>query len=156
MRLPTAVIETERATFPPARWVSTCEMFPGGQQATRIIPRAIDGVTGRISVRTKVTAGSTISWARIAMMNVFGLRATTLKSSTVVSRAMPNMIRAQDDVEDDQRAGVEVQHDVVGVHAGVLFFEGRDRRASEGRMPRRGVSSVSLRRDSAAARTAPR
>ena len=67
-------------------------MFPGGQQATRIMPSAIDGVTGRISVSANVTAGSTISCARIAMTNGLGLRATTLKSSGEVSSAMPNMI----------------------------------------------------------------
>ena len=92
MRFDTAVIDTESATLPPERCVSTCEMLPGGQHATRIIPSAIDGVTGRISVSANVTAGSTISCARIAITKGLGLRATTLKSSGEVSRAMPNMI----------------------------------------------------------------
>ena len=123
MRFDTAVIDTESATLPPERWVSTCEMFPGGQHATRIMPSAIDGVTGRIRVSANVTAGSTISCARIAMTNGLGLRATTLKSSGEVSSAMPNMISPSTTFRMMSVPGVEVQDDVVDVHAEVLFFE---------------------------------
>ena len=41
-RLLIAVIETDSATSPPARWVRMLETFPGGQQATRIMPSAIE------------------------------------------------------------------------------------------------------------------
>ena len=67
-------------------------MLPGGQHATRIMPSAIDGVTGRMSVRANVTAGRMTSWARIAITKGLGLRATTRKSAGEVSRAMPNMM----------------------------------------------------------------
>ena len=40
-----AVRLTLRAVFPPDRWVIKLEIFPPGQEATMIIPRAMLGLT---------------------------------------------------------------------------------------------------------------
>ena len=46
-RLATAVIDTDSATSPRAWWVTMFDTFPGGQQATRIIPSATEPCTPR-------------------------------------------------------------------------------------------------------------
>lgn len=38
-----AVIETESAALPPARWVMKFEILPPGQAATSISPKATEG-----------------------------------------------------------------------------------------------------------------
>ncbi len=92
-RLETAVIETDSATSPPARWVRMLDTFPGGQQATRIMPSATEPRTSRSSVSRKVIAGSSRNWAATPIAIVPGRLAARLKSSRSVSRAIPNRIR---------------------------------------------------------------
>ena len=93
-RLPTAVIDTDKATSPPDRCVTMLDTLPGGQQATRIIPSATDPRTPRISVRQNVMNGSRMNCAAMAIEMARGRRMACRKSSMVVPSAMPNMIVA--------------------------------------------------------------
>ena len=58
-----AVNDTESSVFPFERLVMKLEMFPPGQDATRIIPRAIIGLIqpSNVIVRRNVNAGSRMS-----------------------------------------------------------------------------------------------
>ena len=73
-RLLTAVIDTDSATSPPARWVRMLETLPGGQQATRIIPSATEPRTSSASVSRNVMAGSSRNCAPTPMAIVPGRR----------------------------------------------------------------------------------
>ena len=53
-----AVSETESAALPPARCVMKFDMFPPGQDATNIKPRAIEGCGWVAKTRQKVRKGS--------------------------------------------------------------------------------------------------
>ncbi|MCY1522512.1 hypothetical protein D9M68_573700 [compost metagenome] len=102
-----AVIDTDSATLPPARCVRICEMLPGGQQATRIMPSAMLGPGCRISVSTKVTAGSTTNCAPMPTAIAPGMRATRLKSSMRVSSAMPNIRKPSTTLSSTSEAGLK-------------------------------------------------
>ena len=88
----TAVIDTDSATSPPARWVRMLETFPGGQQATRIIPSATDPRTSSSRVSANVSAGSSRNCASTPIAIVPGRRTARAKSSSFVSSAIPNRI----------------------------------------------------------------
>ena len=91
-RLLTAVIDTDSATSPFARWVRMFDTLPGGQQATRIMPSATEPRTSSASVSRNVSAGSSRNWATTPIPITTGRRAAALKSSILVSSAMPKRI----------------------------------------------------------------
>lgn len=65
-----AVSDTESSVLPLDREVMKLDMFPPGQDATRIIPKAIIGEIQflNVIVRRKVNAGSSTSWQMIPNM----------------------------------------------------------------------------------------
>jgi len=69
------------------------ERLPPGQAATRIMPKAMDGWGLRISVRRKVKAGRSMNWATRPIPGAFGEIMIRLKSSSLRSKATPNIMR---------------------------------------------------------------
>ena len=110
-----AVIDTDSATLPPARWVSTLEMLPGGQQATRIIPNAIEPRTSRTMVSASVTAGSTMNCAAIPMTIARRHSHDTREICELGVQGNAEHDRREDEVEQDQRRRIEVQPNGVEV-----------------------------------------
>jgi hypothetical protein len=88
-----AVKLTERAAFPPANLLMKLLMFPPGQQATKIMPKAILGLGSNIKIRIKVMMGKMTHCDINPIMEALGFNKTLLKSSTFKSSATPNMIK---------------------------------------------------------------
>ena len=91
-----AVRDTESSTFPLESDDMKLEMFPPGQDATRIIPNAIMGViTGeRIRATANVTAGRATHCRNIPTNTDFGFLNTSLKVWNFIPSATPNIINA--------------------------------------------------------------
>ena len=72
------------------------EMLPPGQDATSIMPRATIGVIQwfRAMQIRNVTAGSPTHCSRMPVMMDLGWRNTSLKVSSLIPRATPNMMKA--------------------------------------------------------------
>lgn len=90
-----AVRLTLSAVFPPERWVIKLEIFPPGQEATKIIPRAILGLGCKIRIRPKVKAGRIINCEVTPNREDLGLRHNLLKSDGLMSSATPNITIAR-------------------------------------------------------------
>jgi hypothetical protein len=88
----TPVIPIDSPVLPFARWVMMLEMFPPGQQATRIIPSAMDGAGSSTRVSRNVPAGRSRNCAPMPISGAFGRRSTSRRSATLTSSATPNMI----------------------------------------------------------------
>ena len=86
-----AVIDTESAVFPPARWVRKFEMLPPGQAATSIRPSAMLGSGRKARTMRKVAAGKTTNCANMPTSSGLGARDRALKSARRRSRAIENM-----------------------------------------------------------------
>ena len=69
------------------------ERFPPGQAATSIIPNAMEGGGLKINVSKNVKAGKRINWAARPIQGALGATTMRLKSSSLSSRATPNIIR---------------------------------------------------------------
>ena len=92
-----AVSETESSVLPREKDVMKLDMFPPGQAATRIIPRAIIGEI-QLSIemtRRNVRAGRKMTWQRIPTIMDLGLRAMSRNDAGLMPRATPNITNAR-------------------------------------------------------------
>jgi len=71
------------------------EMFPPGQAATKIIPKATVGVGFSNRTNKKVNAGNKNVWLMNPIINDLGLFRISRKCSALMSSATPNMIKAR-------------------------------------------------------------
>ena len=71
------------------------EIFPPGQAATIIIPKAILGCGCMARINRKVSSGNKTNWDNIPTKTNFGCRSMCLKSSTVMESATPNITTAR-------------------------------------------------------------
>jgi hypothetical protein len=94
-RVALAVKVTERARFPPAKEVIKLEIFPPGQAATRIIPRAILGMGFIRRTSKKVRKGNARNWQTTPISTGRGFLNKALKSDTLICSATPNIINAR-------------------------------------------------------------
>ena len=90
-----AVIDTDNAVLPPARWVMKFEILPPGQAATRINPNATEARGVVASTSRKVSAGSSRNCEARPTISGFGAFASSLKSRAVRSMAIENMTMAR-------------------------------------------------------------
>ena len=86
---------TDRAVLALARCVMKLEMFPPGQAATSIMPNAILGEGSMIKTKTNVAAGSSRNCNSSPTSAALGAIKTFLKSSSLMSSAIPNMMMAR-------------------------------------------------------------
>ena len=91
-----AVRDTESSVLPRESEVMKLEMFPPGQDATRIIPRAIIGDIQflNVMVRRKVNAGRRIIWQIMPNNIDFGFVNTSTNVLGLIPRATPNITKA--------------------------------------------------------------
>lgn len=94
-RVATAVRLTDNAELPFAKWVIKFEIFPPGHAATMNIPNAILGMGSINHTNRKVIRGKSKNWLKIPVNMDLGLWNSRLKSSTEISRAIPNMTKAK-------------------------------------------------------------
>ena len=76
----TAVIPTDNAKSPFARYVITFDAVPPGQQPTNITPTAISWGKLKIFVSKNANNGIMVNWAMQPIMTFFGRENTILKS----------------------------------------------------------------------------
>ena len=71
------------------------EILPPGQEATRIIPKAIIGDmrSPRAIARRKVKAGRSRNWHNAPIRTPLGFLKTSIKTDGWISRAMPNITK---------------------------------------------------------------
>jgi hypothetical protein len=90
-----AVRLTDRATFPFAMELIKFEILPPGQAATKIIPKATVGVGLSIITIRNEKAGNRKVWLINPTMADFGFFIRSVKCSTLISSATPNMTKAK-------------------------------------------------------------
>lgn len=90
-----AVKLTDKAVFPLAKCDIKFEILPPGQAATKIIPNATLGVGCINDINKKVTAGKIKNCENIPISMALGFIAISLKCSTFISKATPNITRAK-------------------------------------------------------------
>lgn len=88
---------TDSSIFPFESDDMKLEIFPPGQDATRIIPNATIGViTGESANATaKVTAGRAIHCSNTPRITDLGFLNTSLNVSSLIPSATPNIIKAR-------------------------------------------------------------
>ena len=91
--LDTAVKLTESAAFPLAIDAMKFEIFPPGQAATSIIPKAKLGRGWMIKIKINVSAGSNKNWDSNPAKTDLGCFKTHRKSDHLRLMATPNMIK---------------------------------------------------------------
>ena len=106
-------------------------MFPPGQAATRIIPKAMVGVGFNSRTSKKVNAGNKNAWLMKPTIADLGFRKISSKFSILMSRATPNMIKEKRNIEKNQSGGREIQADMVKnferiSHKSLMFRKVRD------------------------------
>ena len=90
-----AVSVIDNATFALAVALIKLEIFPPGQAATKIIPKATVAVRSKLITNKKVKTGKRINCVTNPVITDLGLLSTILKCEKLISRAMPNMINAR-------------------------------------------------------------
>lgn len=88
----TAVIPTESARSPFAKYVITLDAVPPGQHPTRITPIARSSGSEKILTRIQAIVGIIVNWARQPKRISSGLLRIMLKSAGVRVRPIPNII----------------------------------------------------------------
>ena len=93
----TAVRLTESSTLALDSELMKLEMLPPGQEATRIMPRAIVQLIQRPNSRAsrKVSSGNRTSWLTIPRIRDLGLRKTSLNRPGRMPRATPYITKAR-------------------------------------------------------------
>lgn len=86
-----AVMPTDSATSPFARYVMTLELVPPGHEPTRITPTASSGGSWNTIVSRNASTGMITNCARMPTMTAFGFVNTTLKSASLRVMPMPNI-----------------------------------------------------------------
>ena len=86
-----AVMPTDSATSPFARYVMTLELVPPGHEPTRITPTASSGGSWNTIVSRNASTGMMTNCARMPTMTAFGFVNTTLKSASLRVMPMPNI-----------------------------------------------------------------
>ena len=92
-----AVRETDNSMLAFESEDRKLEMFPPGQEATRIIPKPIIGEI-QLPIRTasrNVNAGSRTSWQVMPSRTDFGLLKTSANIRGFIPRATPNITKAR-------------------------------------------------------------
>ena len=86
-----AVMPTDSATSPRARYVMTLELVPPGHEPTSITPTASSGGSWNTTVSRNASTGMMTNCARTPVTTALGLVNTTLKSASLSVMPMPNI-----------------------------------------------------------------
>jgi len=92
-KVATAVSVTDRETLAPEMDEKKLEIFPPGQDATKIIPSAKAGWGLKARIKIKVSKGSKRNWEPTPAKTAFGFFFSWLKSAVFIPSATPNMIK---------------------------------------------------------------
>ena len=87
-----AVMPTERARSPFAKYVITLEAVPHGLHPTRMIPRANSFGNTNMQVNTHASKGITVYWAKHPIKIFLGRLNTMRKSCNERVKPIPNII----------------------------------------------------------------
>lgn len=86
---------TDNAALAFAIELMKFEMFPPGHEATKIIPKATEGLGFNIKIKRKLRRGSNTNCETIPVTTDLGFLIMALNSSMRMSSATPNMIKAK-------------------------------------------------------------
>lgn len=96
IKLQAAVIDTESAVSPFAKWVIKLEVGPPGQAARIMIPMAISGCKVKTDIKVNPIKGNNTNWQIRPNMMALGRVKMAAKSRSPSDKPIPNIMMIND------------------------------------------------------------
>ena len=126
--------ETDSDKLAPAIDEKKLEIFPPGQDATKIIPNANMGCGLKITINIKVRRGRRINWEKAPAMAAFGFVRNWWKSLESIPRATPNMMKPKKKLSKNKLSGENAicifSRDVEDSKVGCFYKERRNKKTA--------------------------